>query len=377
MNKKFSKQFYIYLLVFLVLIGIYAFGSIKNRQSNKSTALLHKATIAVNNKSANKKSVKVQNPYKDIVISSVGDCTLGTDERFSVTNTMPEVFNNNNKDYNYFFKNVLDIFKSDDITTGNLETTLTTAKVRADKQYTFKAPPDYVNVLKNSSIEGVNISNNHIYDYLQQGFDDTINTLETAGINYFGENNKWLTEVKGIKVGFLGYTAFSYDNNYLEKVKQDISDLKSKGASFVIINFHWGTENSYYPNSIQKYIAHYAIDNGADLIIGHHPHVIEGLETYKGKTICYSLGNFCFGGNTNPKDKNTFIFQGKFRFSNSSLVSYEIRIIPCSISSVNYVNDYCPTPLKDNEKSALIAKINSLSTNISIPVSDEFVEIKQ
>lgn len=372
MDKKSIKGFYIYILIFILLISVYIYGNVKTKKSADVSLPKSKNTA-----STKKSNGKVKSKISEITITSVGDCTLGTDERFGVANTMPQVFKNNNNDYNYFFKNVVDIFKSDDITTANLETTLTNATVRANKQFTFKAPPDYVNILKNNSIEGVNISNNHTHDYLDQGLADTISTLKSAHINYFGENNKWLAEVKGVKIGFLGYTGFYSNNDYLEKIKNDITAIKSQGAAFVIINFHWGIENSYNPNNTQKSIAHYAIDNGADLIIGHHPHVIQGLERYKGKIICYSMGNFCFGGNTNPRDKNTFIFQGKFKFNKSSLTSYGIRIIPCSISSVSYVNDYCPTPLKDDKKNSLITKINSLSINLANTVSDEFVEIKQ
>ncbi|WP_406769081.1 CapA family protein [Candidatus Clostridium stratigraminis] len=310
----------------------------------------------------------------EVTISSVGDCTIGSDSKFSYNGSFMQVFQNNNKDYSYFFKNVSDIFKKDDLTTANLETTFTNADVKAEKEFTFKAPPDYAKVLTDASIEGVNIANNHIRDYLTKGLSDTKQSLKAVGINYFGEGEKWIAEVKGIKFGFLGYTGFYYDDNFLNNLKKDIQDLKNEGC-LVIINFHWGVEGSNYPNNTQKYLAHYSIDNGADLIIGHHPHVIQGMEFYKDKPIAYSLGNFCFGGNKNPSDKDTFILQSNFKFENKKLISYGIRVIPCSISSVSYKNDYCPILLTENKKDAFLKRINSYSFNLNFKLSDNFHDI--
>lgn len=312
--------------------------------------------------------------FSEILITCVGDCTLGNDDKFT-SNTLPEVLKQNNNDYSYFFKNVKSIFEKDDLTTANLETTFTNSNIKANKGnppfYNFKGDPEYAKSLKLGSIEAVNLSNNHIYDYLQKGFDDTVNSLKSENINYFGEGTKYITTIKGIKFGFLGYTGYTNSTNFQDTVKNDISELKKQNC-IVIINFHWGVENAYYPNDTQKTIAHFAIDNGADLIIGHHPHVIEGIEQYNNKIICYSLGNFCFGGNQNPNDKNTFIFQIKYKFTNNNLTSYGIKVIPCSISSVNYINDYCPTPLTDSKKNELLNKIKTLSPNLNLTLSDDF-----
>lgn len=307
----------------------------------------------------------------EVMLSSVGDCTIGWDSKYSYSGSLGQVFNSSGKDYSYFFKNVVHIFKKDDITTANLETTFTNADKKADKKFTFKAPPEYAKSLTLGDIEGVNISNNHIKDYLERGFQDTKNTLKKENINYFGEGQKWITEVDGNKFGFLGYKGFTYNNAFLNTLKKDIQELKSQNCT-VVINFHWGIERAYNPNSVQKYIAHYSIDNGADLIIGHHPHVIQSIEKYKGKIIAYSLGNFAFGGNKNPSDKDTFILQTNFKFEDSKLKSYGIKIIPCSVSSVSYKNDYCPTPLSGSKKTAVLNKLNKLSINLDFKLSDDF-----
>jgi len=314
---------------------------------------------------------KTGSKTQDIIITSVGDCTIGSDDKLGYANSFPYVFKKNNSDYSYFFKNVSDVFENDDLTTANLETTFTNATVKAVKTYNFKASPDFTKVLTTSGIEAVNISNNHSHDYLVQGLEDTKNALSSSGIKYFGEGTAYITEIKGVKFGFLGYTGFQSSRSFLNKIKTDISSLKAQGC-IVIINFHWGIENDYTPNETQKQIAHFSIDNGADMIIGHHPHVIQGIEQYKNKIICYSLGNFCFGGNTNPSDKDTFILQTVFKTENSKLKSYGIRVIPCSISSVSYTNDYCPTLLTGTNEENLLAKLNKLSPDAGFKISEKF-----
>lgn len=383
-NKEKQKKFKtILLLILIVILLIFiSFGLTYAILSKRATNKEKTQNTLVNNVETNKNQIAKDDidddkkntdelSQKEIIVTSVGDCTIGHDTSFSYTNSLPAILNKNNNDFSYFFKNVSDIFKSDDITTANLETTFTNSTIKAEKQFTFKAPPEYAKALKLGYIEGVNISNNHIRDYLDAGFNDTISTLQAEKIDFFGEGYKWNTEVKGVKFGFLGYKGYYSDKNFLNTIKKDIASMKAENR-IVIINFHWGDENSYTPNSTQKSIAHFAIDNGADLIIGHHPHVIQGLEQYKDKIICYSLGNFCFGGNVNPSDKDTFIIQTKFIIKDNKLTSYAVRAIPCSISSVNYINDYCPTPMVDSRKKGLLDKVNSLSINLKFALSDDF-----
>ena len=315
-----------------------------------------------------------QNINTEVLLSAVGDCTIGTDTKFNYETSLPAMVIKQDNDFSYLFKNVSSIFREDDVTIANLETTFTTSTDKADKQFTFKASSDYAKSLPLGSIEGVNISNNHIYDYKQKGFEDTKLALKNEKVNYFGEGSKWITKIKDEPFGFLGYRGWSLDKSFLSKLKEDIAELK-KTNSVVIINFHWGNENQYYPIDAQKELAYFAIDNGADIILGHHPHVIQGIEKYKNRIIAYSLGNFCFGGNSNPKDKDTFIFQSNFKFTNNSLTAIGIRVIPCSISSVDYRNDYCPTPLKGDAKLSLLTKLNKLSANAGFKISDDFFYI--
>jgi poly-gamma-glutamate synthesis protein (capsule biosynthesis protein) len=309
----------------------------------------------------------------EIVLTSVGDITLGTDDNFDRSTSLPTLFQKSN-DPEYLFKNVSDIFKSDDVTTANLETTFTKSNVKKEKQFNFKGDPTLANTIVLGGIEGVNISNNHIYDYNKQGFDDTISTLKNYKINYFGEGNKWITTIKGVKLGFLGYKGWSTDTSIQKQIKADIAALKADNC-IVIINFHWGDEGKYTPNDTQKTLAHLAIDNGADLVVGHHPHVVQGIEKYKDRYIAYSLGNFCFGGNSNPSDKDTFVLQNKFVIEDEKLSSIGIKIFPASISSVTYKNDYKPTILSGTEGTRVLEKINKLNINVPSEIKNDFIFI--
>ncbi|SHJ60508.1 poly-gamma-glutamate synthesis protein (capsule biosynthesis protein) [Hathewaya proteolytica DSM 3090] len=310
-----------------------------------------------------------QPKLSEIVISSAGDCTIGTDPSFG-GNTLPVTLKSNDMDLSYFFKNVKKIFEKDDMTLVNLETTFTTYDKKEPKAFNFKGDPSYAKSLTLGSIEAVNISNNHIYDYKQKGFDDTLSALKAENINYFGEGNIYKTDIKGLKFAMLGYQAWGDSFNF-DKLKNTLQELKSENYT-VIINFHWGIERDYTPSSFQKKLAHFAIDNGADVIIGHHPHVLQSIETYKNKFICYSLGNFCFGGNSNPSDKDSAIVQNTFKYENDKLVSIGIRIIPCSISSVKNRNDYCPTPLSGEEYTRVIKKLTKISPDAGFNLSDEY-----
>ncbi|CAM2943202.1 CapA family protein [Hathewaya histolytica] len=382
-QQKRLKHFF-FVILFVLLLGIissviFIASNLIESKGSKHTSTPITAKQDIKNEDSSKKNIStpkkenISNPKPDthteVLISSVGDCTIGSDSKFS-GETLPVVLANKGMDYSYFFKNVATYFKNDDLTVANLETTFTNATNKMPKAFNFKAPPSYSKALTLGSIEAVNIANNHIYDYNKKGFDDTKETLKNEGVNFFGEGTIWKTTIKNKKFAFLGYRGWEENINF-EKLKNEIVKLKNEG-NIVIINFHWGMERQNYPIEFQKKLAKFSIDNGADLIIGHHPHVLQGIETYKGKYICYSLGNFCFGGNTNPKDKDTIILQTQFKFKNDKLIETGIKAIPCRISSVNYKNDYCPTPLKGDSGARILQRLNKISPRAGFNISEEF-----
>lgn len=298
-----------------------------------------------------------------ITISSMGDCTLGTDVNFNQSTSLNAYYNMNGPDY--FFQNVRSILEKDDLSIVNMEGTLTDSTTREDKTYAFKAPAEYAGILSGSSVEAANLANNHSSDYGSQSNTDTIKALEDAGVATFGFDQTKILDIKGVKVGLTGIYELAEHMGKAEQVKENIAALKEAGAQLIIVNFHWGMEKEYYPNDTQKQLAHLAVDSGADLVIGHHPHVLQGVEKYKDKYIAYSLGNFCFGGNSNPSDKDTMIVQQTFTFQKGELKeSSDLNLIPCSLSSTSSHNDYCPTPLEGDEKQRVLDKITQYSTNL-------------
>jgi hypothetical protein len=306
----------------------------------------------------------------EILLTFAGDCTIGTDESFSYVHSFPWRFEKVGRDYSYFFKGVQSIFQKDDLTLVNLETTLTTAKKKARKAFRFKGEPSYVNILTEGSIEMVNISNNHIYDYLKQGFDETLEVLDKAGIKYSGEGYIAYHESKGINIASIGYNGWS--TGIQKALARDIAAAREK-AELVIVSFHWGKERSYYPNSTQTTLGRYAIDQGADIVVGHHPHVIQGIDKYKGRYIVYSLGNFCFGGNRNPADKDTFVFQNKFVFQDGALTESQGIVHACSLSSVKHVNDFQPTLLPGEDRDRVIKRILKYSSKLKYGITKDDV----
>ena len=328
-----------------------------------------------------KEEVVVKEPIKKaILISFAGDFTLGTDTKFGYDGSLPAAFINSGRKYSYFMQNVSSIFSQDDYTVVNLETTFTDSNVKAPKDgdvfYNFKGPKDYVNILTGASIDGVTIANNHIYDYGKQGMQDTVNVLKENNIDICGEGYKILKDIKGIKFGFLGYTGWEYSNGLKNQIVNDINELKKQGAKVVIPYFHWGIERSYEPYDVQQSLGRFAIDNGADVVIGSHPHVIQSMENYKGKLIVYSMGNFCFGGNSNPTDKRTFILQCKANMEDDKLINFEYKVLPAMISSRNDKNDYIPTLAKGENKSNILEKLNELSPTLNGNIGDEFFYLK-
>lgn len=308
-----------------------------------------------------------------LTLSVVGDCTLGTDETFDYDTSLNAYYENYGADY--FLQNVKDIFSTDDLTIANFEGTLTDSDEREDKTFAFKAPASYASILTGGSVEAVNTANNHSHDYGEQSFNDTLAALDDAGIVHFGYDETAVMDVKGIKVGLVGIYEL-YDHLEREQqLKDNIAKVKADGAQLIVVIFHWGNETETVPDSNQTTLGRIAIDEGADLVCGHHPHVLQGIETYKGRNIVYSLGNFCFGGNSSPSDMDTMIYQQTFTIDADGVKKDNVtNIIPCFISSAAYdgYNNYQPTPAEGDEATRILGKINERSSWISTAEGSTF-----
>lgn len=344
----------------LLLILILSFA-IKGCSSRKSKAA---SSSKAENISQTGSLTVTPEPKMDpvsLTLSVVGDCTLGTDEYFDYDTSLNAYYENYGADY--FMANVKSIFSKDDLTIANFEGTLTESTEREDKQFAFKAPASYANILTAGSVEAVNTANNHSHDYGEESFNDTLKALDTANILHFGYDETAVTEVKGVKVGLVGIYELNDHLGREEQLKQNIAKVKQDGAQLIVVIFHWGNEKEEVPDDNQKTLGHLAIDEGADLVCGHHPHVLQGIEEYKGKNIVYSLGNFCFGGNAYPSDMDTMIFQQTFTIDQNGVKDDNVtNIIPCSISSDSDYNNYQPTPAEGEEATRIIQKIQERSS---------------
>ena len=370
----------IFVLVFiLILAGI---RGCSNYMSSRQAAA--KKTVSMNASKDNSQKASSDSQNTDssnatvsspvsLTLSVVGDCTLGTDETFDYDTSLNAYYENYGADY--FLQNVKDIFSTDDLTIANFEGTLTDSDEREDKTFAFKAPASYVSILTGGSVEAVNTANNHSHDYGDQSFDDTLAALDDAGIVHFGYDETAVMDVKGIKVGLVGIYEL-YDHLEREQqLKDNIAKVKADGAQLIVVIFHWGNETETVPDSNQTTLGRIAIDEGADLVCGHHPHVLQGIETYKGRNIVYSLGNFCFGGNSSPSDMDTMIYQQTFTIDANGVKKDNVtNIIPCSISSAAYdgYNNYQPTPAEGDETTRILGKINERSSWISTAEGSTF-----
>ena len=304
-----------------------------------------------------------EEPPVSITISAAGDCTLGTDENFDQSRSLNAYYDENGPAY--FLQSVKPVFEADDLTIVNMEGTLTESTSRMDKTFAFKGPADYTKILTEGSVEAANLANNHSRDYGEQSYTDTIAALDAAGLVNFGYDRTAVMDVNGVKVGLVGTYELAEGMGCEEEMIANIKAVEDQGAQIVIVSFHWGIERENYPDETQVSLAHSAIDHGADLVLGHHPHVLQGIEVYNGKNIVYSLGNFCFGGNSNPSDKDTMIFQQTFTVQNGELVEDNVtNVIPCSLSSESGRNTYQPTPLEGEEKDRVMAKIEEFSAGL-------------
>ncbi|MBQ3423784.1 MAG: CapA family protein, partial [Clostridia bacterium] len=301
-----------------------------------------------------------------ITVTAVGDCTFSG-----------EVGSKSNKRFlqclekygcDYFFQNVRDLFEADDLTIVNLEGPITDSDKPRKHGYVFKADPACVEILSGSSVELCNLANNHSMDYGARGLKDTAETLEASGIGYCGFTEAWSGTIKGVRVTALGFTKW---DNTAEEIYEAVSRAR-EDCDLLIVNMHWGWERQYRQVEAQETWGRLAVDAGADLVIGTHPHVYQGIEKYKGRYIVSSLGNFCFAGNANPEDKRCLIFQQTFSFNpgmgivQANFMDAGINIIPATISSVPDNNDFVPTIMPPQEGAALLKAVAESSTHFSL-----------
>ena len=313
----------------------------------------------------------------EITISAVGDLTFGRNQKASYENSFDEYYDTYGVDY--FLQNVIDVFEQDDCTIGNLEGTLTeSTDIRTPKEWNHKGRPEYVNILTNGSIEVVSLGNNHIMDYNEEGVKDTFDTLENAGVAYaisgaWGDRYEIYETDKGIKIGFVSVNEYYEGEEVYPFLEEGLQQLREQGADLVFALMHWGGDKTHVIEEDQYTMGRWCIDQGFDLVLGCHPHVIQGIECYNGKYIVYSMGNFCYGGNKNPADKDSMIFQQTFTFVDGVLQedTKNIRAIPCRLSGSTSKNDYSPVVLTGEDAAEVIDHLNTYSEEFGIAFDND------
>lgn len=307
---------------------------------------------------------------KEATISMVGDMTF------------VKSVDTNIKKYGegYILEGYGPYMKKSDIVLGNLETSVSLrGKAMENKEYTFRSSPAALKALKDNNFTAVSIANNHVLDYGRDAFSDTLNNLDKVGILYAGggrnkkeANAGVIIEKNGITVGFLAFSKVIpkvdwYATNirsgiigsYKVHEKKFVALIKEikKNCDVLVVSVHWGKEYATAIRDEEKYIGHSMIDAGADVIMGHHPHVVQGLEIYKDKPIFYSLGNFIFYGFKNKLCNKTIMAEFK--------VNKKAEITNISIMPGNIINGR-PIPMEGSEKEEFLKYFNKLSINYKI-----------
>jgi len=347
-----KNKILLFLIIFFFLFFLISFFNIINSQ-NKPYFYIH--TTSTNNYSKIDKK-----EYKDIKILFVGDIMM--------TRSVEARIKSLNKKFIFPFLNILDYLRSFDYVIANLEGAISDKGTKMGSKYSFRMKPDVAEALSKTNINVVNLANNHIFDYGKIAFEDTLKNLEKNNIKYFGNSYEPLIiEKEGIKIGFLGFSDFLKHLEVKENkigiavVNDNLSEIIKKAkekVDILIVSFHWGEEYKKIANERQRKLAKIAIDSGADLVIGHHPHVIQDIEKYKGKFIFYSLGNFIFDQNFSKETmigvgvevyirskKIENIYFRKFYLNNNfQIENMSERLIPYELENKIYLLREAKTP---------------------------------
>ncbi len=283
----------------------------------------------------------------DITMTFLGDMILANQKDIDPTGRFSEYAEKNPPEY--FLSRVKDVLSADDFTIANLENVLSDKELPPrekdyDPAFWFKSGTKNINVLTSGSIEAVLLTNNHIYDYGDEGFNDTVNTVSNAGLKYGTDSNIIRLEKNGFKIAIIctGLWGQYNVNNALNRLKQAQAD-----SDFQVVFFHGGTEKLHAPEEFKVQAAHSFVDSGADLVVGGHPHVLQPREIYNGVEIIYSVGNFCYGGAFRPENR-TIIYQYKLTVNpqNMAVENKNSSIIPCYVYS-GKINNYQPVIITD------------------------------
>jgi len=306
-------------------------------------------TAGVADKSEGARAAQPQPRLREVHLVAVGDIMLDRGVGAMIRK----------RGASYILARVRDQLRAADITFANLESPLSTRGPHAPKDCVFRADPATVAVLKDGGIDIVSVANNHTLNSGRRTLLDTLDILDRNGILYCGarrekETSWWpvYIEVNGLKIGFMAYTDLSFAHGSYNKVAPDLSNLKKQVAvadgkcDLLVVSFHWGEEYHRLPTQRQRAVARAAVEAGADLILGHHPHVLEGLAAYRGTPILYSMGNFVFDQRPGERMESAI-----FDIEYVERWGWDIKATPVVIPRSRFGPEYAPP-----EKAAKIAR---------------------
>ena len=293
-----------------------------------------------------------------IRMTFLGDCTLGGEEKNAKSSLgFPRVIEE--QGFDFPFRGLSGLTKGDDLTLANLEVVLSDRKLKKEKKkFNFIGATEYTEILKRGSIECVTVANNHTHDYGEEGYADTKNALDEAGIAWLGTDAPavWRSD-DGLMIGFLGVN-YSLTGNRFKRYEQQARLLREMGCSVLITIMHAGTEYSTNPpDNYQQQIVQRARQVGCSLVVGHHPHVIQGWDIKEGMPVVYSLGNCSFGGTTFAKDSDAMVLQAELVFEEGALSDIRLTFRPISITSDARHNNYSPKLLEGDEAERALGKL--------------------
>ena len=293
----------------------------------------------------------------EVRITFLGDCTLGGESppRYRNIDFAGRIEANG---LEFPFRELIRLTAEDDCTVANLEGVLSDRKLsKVKKKYNFIGSAAYAEILALGSVECVTLANNHSHDYGEPGYQDTKAALESTGVCWFGTDAPaiWQSD-EGLRIGFLGVSG-SLSGNRAKQYQQQAEKLQNAGCAAIITVMHAGTEYSYDPpDGYQKQITNLAVPL-SDLIIGHHPHVVQGAALLNGVPVVYSLGNCVFGGNTMPRDFDALVVQAVLHFREGELKQTDLHFHPISISSDSHYNNYSPRFLSGQDAGRVLQKL--------------------
>ncbi|MBQ6847884.1 MAG: CapA family protein [Clostridia bacterium] len=283
----------------------------------------------------------------NITMTFLGDMILANQRDIKPDGRFEEFFSKNPPEY--FLSKVNHILSADDFTIANLENVMSDKQLTpVEKNYSpafwFKSKTANLNVLTKGSVEAVLLTNNHIMDYGYEGYKDTVDAVSNAGLKYGTDNNIIELEKNGFKIAVICTGLWGEYNvtNTLRRLETAKAD-----SDFQVVFFHGGTEKLHTPEEEKVNAARKFVDNGADLVVGGHPHVLQPREIYNGVEIVYSVGNFCYGGAFRPENR-TIIYQYTLTVNPDGLTvqNKASNIIPCYVYTRS-INNYQPAIIED------------------------------